>query len=47
MQIDRKTTGQLDIVVRHSARDLGQPAQDRLTLSGGKLDATFVPLHGN
>ena len=39
-----RTVGSMDIAVQHAAGDLGRTATGGLTLSGGHLTATFVPL---
>jgi hypothetical protein len=44
MRVGGKTVGELDIMVHHDASDVGQPTPNLLTLSGGELHATFVPL---
>jgi hypothetical protein len=44
VQFGGRATGRLDISVQHTAGDIGHPSASSLTLSGGKLDATFVPL---
>lgn len=44
MQINGQVVGALDISVQHAAGDIGHTATGGLTLDGGTLHATFVPL---
>ena len=45
MQINGQAAGTLDIQVAHEAHDIGFTATGGLTLSDGKLVATFIPLN--
>ncbi len=44
MQIDGQMVGTLDISVQHTSSDIGHTATGGLTLDGGTLHATFLPL---
>jgi hypothetical protein len=44
MQIDGQVVGTLDFSVQHARGDIGHPATGGLTLDGGTLHATFLPL---
>ena len=44
MQVDGTVVGTLGISVQHTAGDIGHTATGGLTLDGGTLHATFVPL---
>lgn len=43
VRVNNQLVGELDISVKHGAGDIG-PAQNGLTLIGGTIHATFVPL---